>query len=160
MARTKAKRLSATIPLCKQPLARGKLSVFCELFEKHHRFVDEVHLHFHHRYGRKKRGDTMIEWYPLKLYRQPRADPLGNVRRLLNSVHAVLQTDLTGLSAYLTVHGAIIHGNTRAKKVLRTRPRGASARRRAHSGAPAFRIRGNVRRNKGLRKTTASEMRA
>ena len=130
-AKSKARRFAATIRRSQQPLARKPLAEFCRLFTSYHGLAQHIQLQFHYRNGRKKRDDTMIEWYPLKLHRQRRATPDSTVRALLASVHASLRSDLAALTTCLTDrHGARVHGNTRIKTLTRKQPRGPASRRR------------------------------
>lgn len=123
-AKRKARRLAASIPLCRQPLARKPLAKFCTLFVRHHALSHRYQLQFRHASGRRKRSDTLVEWYPLMLHCQPRSAPGTNVRSFLQSVHDLLSTDLTGLRISLVDRcGTRIHGNRLVEGLTRNRPR-------------------------------------
>ena len=124
-AARKARRLADAVSLSQQPLARKPLLSFCTRFIRHHGLPHRYRLLFRHNNGRRKRSDTMVEWYPLKLHCQSRAGPNSNVRSLLDSVHNLLSTDFSRLQASLVDHRGIpIHGNTRIRTLRRKRTRG------------------------------------
>lgn len=123
-AKVKAGHFASSIPARWQPVARTSLSNFCKLFTRVRvRGLDRgLEIQFHHPNGRKKRSDTKVDWYPLKLHDQGRAASNSNVRALLDTIRIPLRSDFSGLTNCLTYHGARVHGNTRIKTLTGKRP--------------------------------------
>ena len=121
-AKVKAGHFVSLIPARRQPVARTSLSNFCKLFTRVRGLDRSLEIQFHHPNGRKKRSDTKVDWYPLKLHDQGRAASNSNVRSLLDSIHVPLRSDFSGLTNCLTYHGARVHGNTRIKTLTGKQP--------------------------------------
>ena len=131
VAKVKARHCVSSIPARQQPEARMRLSDFCKLFASFHGLDRSLEIQFHHPNGRKKRSDTVVDWYPLKLHDQGRIASNSNVCSLLTSIHVPLRSDFSGLTNSLTdYHGARIHGNTRIKTLAGKQPWGLGPRRR------------------------------
>ena len=123
--------IASFIPARQQPHARTPLSNFRKFFASFHGLDRSLEIQFRHPNGRKKRSDTMVDWYPLKLHDQGRAASNSNVCSLLASIHDLLRSDFSGLTICLTdYHGARVHGNTRIKTLTGKQPRGLGPRRR------------------------------
>ena len=134
-ARSKAANDAKTIRLAQQPVAIGKLSCLSKLVGRRQRLASAFGLAFLHPGGRRKRGDTIVEWYPLRLARQPQAAPDSNVRSLAVGFRDILKTDFTTLRPVLIDrHGRPKHGNIRVRRVTKPRPRGRPARVRFKQG--------------------------
>lgn len=117
-ARMRAKECSSAIREGQQPLARGSLGEFCKLFARRHGLANTVAVEFRQLSGRKKRADTVVQWYPLQLARQQRASPSSNVSSLVRMIHGALATDLGAARPCLTRNRGIrIHGNTHVESV-------------------------------------------
>ena len=130
-ARTKAAKDARSIQPEQQPVAIGDLAQLCDLVGRRQRLASAFRLTFLHPDGRRKRRDTIIEWYPLQLARHPPAAPDSNVRSLAVGLLDILKTNFSALRPVLIDRrGRPIHGNTRIRRVTKPRPRGRPAQRR------------------------------
>ena len=129
-AKSNAARDAKTIRPEQQPVAIGKLSRLYSIFARRHRVAPKFGPALLHPNGRRKRADTIVEWYPLLVASQPRATFSSNVRSLVLGLQHVLKADFNSLRPVLIDRaGRQIHGNTRVRSVARRGPRGRPVRR-------------------------------
>ena len=99
------------------------LARLCDLAGRGQRLASAFGLAFLDLGGGRKRRDTIVEWYPLRIAREPQAAPASNVRTLAIGLRDILKTDFTVLRPVLIdPHVRPKHGSTRVRHVTKPRP--------------------------------------